>query len=79
MFMVVFFVLFCFNLLQKQKGKSFVDDSVSHSVVSDSLRPHGLYVVCQAFPVCGIFQARTGVGWSGLPFPSPVEDDRITK
>ena len=36
----LFSCLFCFfNLLQKQKGESLEDDSVLHSVVSDSLRP----------------------------------------
>ena len=31
---------------------------VSRSVMSDSLRPHGIFF-------------RSGLKWSGLPFPSP--------
>ena len=41
---------------------------VSLSVVSDSLRPHGLYIVCQA-PLSIEFSSQEY--WSGLPFPSP--------
>ena len=37
----------------------------SHSVVSDSLRPHGLYVACQA-PLSMEFSRQEY--WSGLPF-----------
>jgi len=40
---------------------------LSRSVVSDSLRPHGLHP--PSSPVHGIFQQED---WSGLPFPSPV-------
>ena len=43
-------------------------ESVSCSVVSDSLRPHGLYVVCQA-PLSMEFSRQEN--WSELPFPSP--------
>ena len=43
---------------------------VSHSVVSDSLQSHGLYVTCQA-PLSMGFPREEN--WSGLPFPSPVE------
>ena len=38
---------------------------VSHSVVSDSLRPHGL----QPTPLSMEFSRQEY--WSGLPFPSP--------
>ena len=41
--------------------------SVSHSVMSDSLPPHGHSPPGSAVP--GIFQASKH--WSGLPFPSP--------
>ena len=41
---------------------------VSHSVVSDSLGPHGLYVVHQA-PLSMGFPRQEY--WSGLPFPPP--------
>ena len=41
---------------------------VIHSVVSDSLWPHGLYVAHQA-PLCMGFSKQEY--WSGLPFPSP--------
>ena len=41
---------------------------VSRSVVSDSLRPHGLYVAHQAPPSMGFSRQEY---WSGLPFPSP--------
>ena len=40
----------------------------SRSVVSDSLRPHGLYVAHQAPPSMGFSRQEY---WSGLPFPSP--------
>ena len=40
----------------------------NHSVVSDSLWPHGLYVAYQASPSMGF--SRQGY-CSGLPFPSP--------
>ena len=43
-------------------------ESVSHFVVSDSLRPHGLYVACQA-PLSMGFSRQED--WSGFPFPSP--------
>ena len=38
------------------------------SVVSDSLRPHGLYVVRQAPLSIGFSRQEY---WSGLPFPTP--------
>ena len=38
------------------------------SVVSDSLRPRGLYVAYQAPPSVGFSRQEY---WSGLPFPSP--------
>ena len=41
---------------------------LSHSAVSDSLRPHGLYVAQQAPLSMGFFRQEH---WSGLPFPSP--------
>ena len=41
---------------------------VSRSVVSDSLRPHGL-VAHQAPPSIGFSRREY---WSGLPFPSPI-------
>ena len=41
---------------------------VSHSVVSDSLWPHGLYVAHQAPLSMGFSKQKY---WSGLPFPSP--------
>ena len=41
---------------------------VSHSVVSDSLRLHGLYVAHQAPLSMGFSKQEY---WSGLPFPSP--------
>ena len=37
------------------------------SVVSNSVRPHGLYVACQA-PQSTEFSRQES--WSGLPFPS---------
>ena len=40
----------------------------SRSVVSDSLRPHGLYVAHQAPPSMEFSRQEY---WSGLPFPSP--------
>ena len=42
--------------------------SVSRSVVFGSLRPHGLYVACQAPQSMEVFMQEF---WSGLPFPSP--------
>ena len=51
--------------MQDVKAESL---SVSCSVVSNSLRPHELYVACQAaLPVEFSRQEH----WSGLPFPSP--------
>ena len=44
--------------------------SVSHSVVSNSLWPHGLYVAHQ--PPLSMEFSRQG-SWSGLPFPSPED------
>ena len=41
---------------------------LSRSVVSNSLRSHGLYVACQA-PLSVGFSRQEH--WSGLPFPSP--------
>ena len=41
---------------------------LSHSVMSDSLQPNGLYVVHQA-PLSMGFSRQEH--WSGLPFPSP--------
>ena len=38
------------------------------SVISDSLRPHGLYVAHQAPLSMGFSRQKY---WSGLPFPSP--------
>ena len=43
-------------------------ESESHSVMSDSLRPHGLYVAHQAPLSMGLSR---GEYWSGLPFPAP--------
>ena len=44
--------------------------SVSPSVVSDSLRPHGLLTACQVVPSIGFFQART-VEWVAISFSNP--------
>ena len=44
------------------------ESEVSRSVVSDSLRPHGLTVAYQAPPSMGFSRQEC---WSGLPFPSP--------
>ena len=44
--------------------------SVSPSVVSDSLRPHGLHTACQVVPSIGFFQART-VEWVAISFSNP--------
>ena len=44
----------------------WLDENVSCSVVSDSLRPHGLYVAHQT-PVHGILQA-TILEWVAIPF-----------
>ena len=41
---------------------------VSHTVVSDSLRSHGLYVARQA-PLSMEFSRQEY--WCGMPFPSP--------
>ena len=41
---------------------------VTRSVVSDSLRPHGLYVSCQALLSVEFSRQEC---WSGLTFPSP--------
>ena len=46
----------------------FDSESVSRSVVSDSLQPHGLYVVRQA-PLAMKFSRRDY--WSRLSLPSP--------
>ena len=48
---------------------------LSRSVVSHSLRPHGLQptawtVACQAPPSMGFSRQEY---WSGLPFPSPED------
>ena len=43
-----------------------VKGSVSHSVVSDSLRPHGLERWAPLF-----MEFSRQKYWSGLPFPSP--------
>ena len=40
----------------------------SHSVVSNSLRPKGMYVAHQAPPS---MESPSQEYWSGLPFPSP--------
>ena len=45
-------------------------ESVSRSVVSDSLWPHRLYGACQAPLSMGFFRQEY---WSGLPFPSPFD------
>ena len=42
----------------------------SHSVLSDSLRPHGLTVAHHALPSMGFSRQEY---WSGLPFPSPED------
>ena len=42
-------------------------DSVSHSVVSDSVRPHGLYYSLPGSSVHGILQARI-LGWVAIFF-----------
>ena len=49
-------------------------ESVSRSVVPDSLRPCGLQLPGSS--VHGILQAR--IGWSELPFPSPDGDVKVT-
>ena len=43
-------------------------ESVSSSVMSDSLRPHGLYIAHQAPLSMAFFRQEY---WSGLSFPSP--------
>ena len=43
----------------------------SHSVVSDSLQPHGLYVACQAPQAPLPMEFSRQECWSGLPLPSP--------
>ena len=43
---------------------------LSHSVVSDCVPPHGLYVAHQAPPSMEFCRQEY---WSGLPFPSPGE------
>ena len=43
---------------------------VSHSVRSDSLQPHGLYIAHQV-PLSMEFSRQEY--WSGLPFPSPED------
>ena len=40
---------------------------LSHTVVCDSLRPHVLYVACQAPLSMGILQARI-LKWVAMPF-----------
>ena len=42
----------------------------SHSIVSNSLQPHGLYIACQD-PLSREFSRQEC--WSVLPFPSPGE------
>ena len=48
--------------------KMVYSPSVSHSVMSDSLRPQGLYVTHQSFLSMGFSRQEY---WSGLPIPSP--------
>ena len=43
-------------------------ERVSYAVVSDSLRPQGQQVACQALLSTEFFRQEY---WSGLPFPSP--------
>ena len=57
-------------VMARENGSLCVVCSVSRSVVPDSLRPHGLQPTRLFCP--GDFLGKdTGVGCSGLPFPSP--------
>ena len=47
---------------------------LSYSVMSDSLQPHGLYVVRQAPLSMGILQARI-LGWVALPSSSTKQQN----
>ena len=54
--------------IQQSELVIHIHKSVSCSVVSDSLQPHGLYVARQAPPSMEFSRQEY---WSGLPFPSP--------
>ena len=59
------------SILQCMKVKSESEKwKWSHSVVSDSSRPHGLTVAHQAPPSMGFPRQEY---WSGVPLPSPLE------
>ena len=58
-----------YHLSQQGSSIYYVEKSKwSLSVVSNSLRPHGMYVACQAPPSMGFSRQEY---CSGLPFPSP--------
>ena len=60
---------FCFqNFFFLLKYDSVVHKMKESEVMSDSLRPHGLYVAHQAPPSMGFSRQES---WSGLLFPSP--------
>ena len=50
------------------KSWTQLSDFHFHSVMSDSLQPHGLYVACQAPPSMGFSRQEY---WSGLLFLPP--------
>ena len=69
----IIWIPFFFFLLHWVKGRILIPSVyvyvLSHSVVSNSLRPHGL----QHARFMGILQAKQ---WSGLPCPSPGESSQ---
>ena len=60
-------VILCYSRLHFP-NRLFFFSSVNHSVVSDSFRPHGLYVACQP-PLSTDFSRQAY--WSEKPIPSP--------
>ena len=47
---------------------------VSCLVMSDSLRPHGIYIACLAPLAWNLFMEFSRKEyWNGLPFPSPKD------
>ena len=60
-------LIFFFFLMSNDKSSDF-HVCVNHSVMSNSLRPHGLYLACQAHLSMGFFREEY---WSGLPVLSP--------
>ena len=67
-------VAFVFLICKVEVILNFICVRVSHSVVSDSLQPHGLYVIPQA-PLSVEFSRQEY--WLEVPFPSPGDPPNL--